>query len=320
MSKKLVLSVFLMMLVFMSYSLVNAASIPSKDGTYIVKYGSTIEIENGVTILKSSNENIAKVSGQKVLINGSGRFTLSVSLNGKTRDVKFFAWNAYLKNGGRYFTYKDSGGYHNSGNVLYSDTFLAVTKENRCFKINDYVFYTNGKYSTGKQLIGMYLGYFYNASSDSSSSRYFEYSLKKNDTVYKISASGIVEMLQDIKVQSIELNKTKITLKVGESETLIATVKPSDATNKKLSWSSSNTDIAKVVNGKVTAVKKGTVVVTATSTDGSNKRANCVVIVKESRAAEKAVLRLLQRESKFDLDNCKNRNCRGKAIYSCNKI
>ena len=59
-----------------------------------------------------------------------------------------------------------------------------------------------------------------------------------------------------IAVTGIELNRTELALEEGESETLVATITPEDATNKKVAWKSSNTSVATVdANGKVTALK-----------------------------------------------------------------
>ena len=55
-----------------------------------------------------------------------------------------------------------------------------------------------------------------------------------------------------------------MSLAIGESATLIATVKPDDATDKNVAWYSSDESIAKVDNGKVTAFKIGSATVTAT--------------------------------------------------------
>ncbi len=81
-----------------------------------------------------------------------------------------------------------------------------------------------------------------------------------------------------ITVTGITLNKTSETLNVGESVSLIATVTPSNASNKNVTWSSSNSSIASVVNGVVTANRAGTATITTTSEDGGFV-ANCVVIV-----------------------------------------
>ena len=60
-----------------------------------------------------------------------------------------------------------------------------------------------------------------------------------------------------IAVTSVSLDKTSLSMQVGETKTLTATVKPDDATDKNVTWSSSDESIAKVDNGKVTAINAG---------------------------------------------------------------
>ena len=79
-------------------------------------------------------------------------------------------------------------------------------------------------------------------------------------------------------VTGVSLDKTTLTLTEGDSQTLNATVSPSNATNKKVLWTSSDASVATVSNGTVTAVKPGTATITATSDDGG-KTASCVVTV-----------------------------------------
>ncbi len=82
-----------------------------------------------------------------------------------------------------------------------------------------------------------------------------------------------------VAVTSVSLNKQTLSLVEGNSETLTATVAPSDATNKAVSWKSSDASVASVDNsGKVTAVKAGSATITVTTTDGS-KTATCYVTV-----------------------------------------
>ena len=84
-----------------------------------------------------------------------------------------------------------------------------------------------------------------------------------------------------VDVEKVSLNKSATTLTEGESETLTATITPSNATgDKTVKWSSSNEAVAAVdSNGKVTAKKAGTAVITATSSNG--KTAGCTVTVKQ---------------------------------------
>lgn len=82
-------------------------------------------------------------------------------------------------------------------------------------------------------------------------------------------------------VTSISLDKTSITLNEGQEQTLIPTVNPSNAADKSLNWTSSNTSVATVnAEGKVTAVSKGTATIKAEAKDGSGKYASCSVTVK----------------------------------------
>lgn len=79
------------------------------------------------------------------------------------------------------------------------------------------------------------------------------------------------------KVTKISLSKTALALEAGESATLTASVLPSNATNKAVTWESSNTKVASVSNGVVKAVAIGTAVITVKSSDGVS--AKCTVTV-----------------------------------------
>ena len=81
-------------------------------------------------------------------------------------------------------------------------------------------------------------------------------------------------------VTSITLNKTTLTLDKGGEETLTATVNPTNATNKGITWSTSKSSVATVsTTGKITAVAAGKATITATAKDGSGKSASCTVTV-----------------------------------------
>ena len=80
-----------------------------------------------------------------------------------------------------------------------------------------------------------------------------------------------------VEVTSVSLNKTSLTLEIGESETLTATVSPSNATDKSITWSSTNSSVASVSGGKVTAKSEGTTTITAEA--HNSKTATCMVTV-----------------------------------------
>ena len=82
-----------------------------------------------------------------------------------------------------------------------------------------------------------------------------------------------------IPVTGVKLNKTTTTINAGATETLVATVEPTDATNKKLTWTSSDTTVATVdANGVVKGLKIGNSKITVTTEDGKYS-ASCDVKV-----------------------------------------
>ena len=87
-----------------------------------------------------------------------------------------------------------------------------------------------------------------------------------------------------VSVTGVSLNKTSLTLTEGSTSQLTATVEPNNATNRNVTWSSSNSKVATVDgNGKVTAHKAGTATITVTTADG-DKTAECKVTVEAGGA------------------------------------
>ncbi len=105
-----------------------------------------------------------------------------------------------------------------------------------------------------------------------------------NDNYHITNTSGILtieDTASSIPVQGIEMNRDNLTLYLGETGTLRATVKPTNATNQKLYWHSDNTSVA-IVDGKGTVTPKsvGKATITVTTEDGSYT-ASCVVAVRK---------------------------------------
>ena len=80
-------------------------------------------------------------------------------------------------------------------------------------------------------------------------------------------------------VTKIELNKSELAMETGNIETLIASITPSYTTNTELIWSSSDTNVASVSNGVVTAHGQGTATITCVSVSNPNVKVTCTVTV-----------------------------------------
>ena len=97
-------------------------------------------------------------------------------------------------------------------------------------------------------------------------------------TVNYVYKSTVEEVLPT----GITLSKTSLSIAKGKSAALTATVAPSNATDKSVTWSSSNTAVATVSNGTVKGVKAGTATITAKTSNG--KTATCKVTVTDVTA------------------------------------
>ena len=111
-------------------------------------------------------------------------------------------------------------------------------------------------------------------------------SLCKAEQTRKIPRLGAV------KVDAIELSESEKKLNVGKSFTITATVKPDNAWNRTVTWSSSDPSIATVdENGTVTAIAKGEAIITAESADGV--KAECKVTVEKKDGFFKTLLKII---------------------------
>ena len=108
-------------------------------------------------------------------------------------------------------------------------------------------------------------------------------------TVVMLSSCGKDDKENKVPITNVLLNETTVTLEIGNTYQLVATVVPAQATNKDVTWVSSNAGVAEVDNqGRVTAKTEGTATVTVTTKEG-NLTATCTVTVVKSIIAVTSV-------------------------------
>ncbi|ERI90053.1 5'-nucleotidase protein [Clostridiales bacterium oral taxon 876 str. F0540] len=122
-----------------------------------------------------------------------------------------------------------------------------------------------------------------------------------NSNNWKVSA---IPVIQEVPVTGIQLDKTSITIKTGTTASLVATVNPDNATNKKVTWKSSNESVASVDdNGIVTGILPGDAIITATTEDGGYTAEAKVVVekvmVKSVRLNKSSIIMTSSQSSKL---------------------
>jgi len=120
---------------------------------------------------------------------------------------------------------------------------------------------------------------------------------EKNDSPLAVGIYYIEPSIVDVK--GISLNKTTASLKKGETLKLAATISPTDATNKAVTWTTSSSSIATVENGLVTAKSSGTATITAKASGG--KTATCKVTVAADAPASISVTGIKLSSSAMDM-------------------
>lgn len=201
-----------------------------------------------------------------------GKFTKSF-----TGMVKYNGTWLYVRNGKWDTTYtglaKNAYGWWHMSNGVLDLTYTGMS-----YNENGWHYVENGKYTkdfTGFMEHEGKLIYVRCGKIDT------EYSgtIKEGDITYTIEEGVVVNQSKDISVTGVSLNKSSLDLNVNKTAQLVATVKPSDASNKLVTWSSSNASVATVdANGLVTAVGNGIAIITVKTADGS-KKATCKVNV-----------------------------------------
>ena len=111
--------------------------------------------------------------------------------------------------------------------------------------------------------------------------------VKTADGEYQAECIVTVQADKEKHVTGVKLDKSALSLTLGETHTLKATVLPADAVNKKVQWTSDNENVAKVdQNGKVTAITPGTANITVVTEDGSLKAVSVVTVEAEEAPVE----------------------------------
>ena len=123
------------------------------------------------------------------------------------------------------------------------------------------------------------------------------------DTSYLVESAYSTE---PVALQAISLDKTAATLALGRSTTLKASFTPRNATNKAVTWTSSDPTVASVVNGKVTANKVGTATITVASVEDPSIKATCAVTVTEAPATQYYVITITESGTTYALTNEKS--------------
>lgn len=132
-----------------------------------------------------------------------------------------------------------------------------------------------------------------------------------NESVAKVDANGVVTAVADgeatitatandgggasqsvkvtvrTKVDTITLDVSEKLLEIGQSYRIVATINPADATDKGLTWVSSNEAVVSVdAEGNVTAKKSGVATITVTANDGGGAKATCNVRIEKKEGTE----------------------------------
>lgn len=188
-------------------------------------------------------------------------YTISATGVPKTIYIKGAAWEAISHCRMYFFTAgKDSicGPYisgNGSGNNALSKYFTVETLGDNYIKLTPIA----SASGTNSMLVSTV--------ASAANARFVRFSLKGTGQNLIITLDEAIGMVT-VPVTGITLDKTSGTLAVGDTMTLTATVLPSNASNKAVTWDTSDSSVATVVNGVVTAIKSGTATITVKTTEG----------------------------------------------------
>lgn len=215
-----------------------------------LKYNLSDEFNSSNIIWTSSNSKIVTVQNGKITAISNGTAIITASINGYSTTCKVTVNDSYV-------AVKGISLNKTSLNILIDTSETIIANINPTNATNKDVTWTSSNTSV--------------ASVDSNG----KITAKKIGTtiitasINGYSATSIVNVVDKVELKGISLNKTSLNIKEKSSATLNITYNPSNSTNKKITWKSSNNSIATVdQSGKVTAIKAGSATITAVSNDG----------------------------------------------------
>ena len=215
-----------------------------------LKYNLSSELNSSNVIWTSSNSKVVTVQNGKITAISNGTAIITASINGYSTTCTVTVSNSYVP-------VKGISLNKNNLNILIGNSETIIANINPTNATNKEVTWTSSNPSV--------------ASVDSNG----KITAKKiGTTIITVSINGYsststINVVDKIELKGISLNKSSLNIKENSSATLNITYNPSNATNKKITWKSSNNSIATVdQNGKVTAIKAGSATITAVSNDG----------------------------------------------------
>lgn len=260
------LLIFVLLMVIVPIK-VNATSITLNKNEMILGVGISEKLQYTLSdglnssniVWTSSNQKVATVSGGKVTGITYGKTVITASINGNsascivTVSADYVSLNSISLN-------------TSSMNVLIGDTQTLNVSFNPSNATNKSVVWTSSNNSvasvSGGKVVGKKVGVAIVTASVSNK-----------------SVTCIVNVVDKISLNSISISNNSLNLKEGDSHKLSVSYNPSNATNKKITYSSSNTKVVVVDNnGNVTAKGVGSAMITVVSNDGGHI-AQCKVIV-----------------------------------------
>ena len=249
-------------------TVVNANSITLSDSSKSIKVGSSIKLSHTISPANTTNKTVTWSSSNKTVAtvnNGvvkgikAGTATITVKTsNGKTATCKITVKNVNATG----VTLNTT-----STNVEVGNTVKLVATVSPSNTTNKTITWTSSDTSIATVSKGVVKGI-----------KTGTVTITAKTTNGKTATCSVVVKAKTVNVTKVTINNTSANLLVGGTVNLTATVSPSNATNKTITWTSSNTSVA-VVNssGKVTAKGKGSTIITATSSNGKTATSKIIV-------------------------------------------